>query len=107
MSNLGFEVLFHPEARLELAQAMEYYRAISPTLGREFYEEFKLVIRDVMDFPEASRQVSAIGVRRKQMNRFPYGLLYVIDPDAIYVVAVAHERRHPDYRKYRLEEPGR
>jgi predicted nucleotidyltransferase len=55
MSNLGFEVLFHPEARLELAQAMEYYRAISPTLSREFYEAFKTVIQDLTEFPEASR----------------------------------------------------
>jgi toxin ParE1/3/4 len=107
MSNLGFEVLFHPEARLELAQAIEYYRAISALLSREFYEEFKLVIQDVTEFPESARQVSDIGVRRKQMSRFPYALFYVIDPDALYVVAVAHERRHPDYWKYRLEEPRR
>jgi toxin ParE1/3/4 len=107
MSNLGFEVLFHPEARLELAQAIEYYRAISPKLSREFYEAFRLVIQDVTDFPEASKQVSELGVRRKGMSRFPYALFYVIDPDALYVVAVAHERRHPDYWKYRLEEPGR
>ena len=107
MSNLGFDVLVHPEARLELAQAIEYYRAVSPRLSREFYEEFREVINDMIEFPESSRQVSDIGVRRKRMMKFPYNLLYIIDPDAIYVVAVAHERRHPDYWKHRLEEPGR
>jgi hypothetical protein len=44
MSSLGFDVLFHPEAKLELAHAVEYYRAISPTLSREFYEAFTVVI---------------------------------------------------------------
>lgn len=31
------------------------------------------------------------------LSRFPYKLLYAIEPDHIYIIAVAHLHRAPDY----------
>jgi hypothetical protein len=31
------------------------------------------------------------------VHRFPYGLLYRVDPEEVIVLAVAHLHRHPTY----------
>jgi hypothetical protein len=107
MSNPALNKLFHPEARLEFIQASEYYRVISPVLGRDFVENVELEGNDIVEFPELYPVVHPSGARRKTMRRFPYHLVYLVDPDAIYFIAVANVRRHPDYWVYRLDEPGR
>ncbi len=46
--------------------------------------------------------ISAQGVRRKVLARFPYSLLYLEGPDYIRIVAVMHHRRRPGYWVERL-----
>ncbi|MCZ6674550.1 MAG: type II toxin-antitoxin system RelE/ParE family toxin [Verrucomicrobia bacterium] len=41
--------------------------------------------------------------RRHLLARFPYGIIYRIDDDVIYVVAVMHLKRNPGYWKNRKE----
>jgi hypothetical protein len=36
------------------------------------------------------------------MRRFPYGVIYTIDPQGILIVAVAHLHRHPTYWRSRV-----
>ena len=36
-------------------------------------------------------------IRRLVLTRFPYKLLYSIEPDHLYVLAVAHQHRRPSY----------
>jgi len=40
-------------------------------------------------------------VRRCLVNRFPFGVLYSVEPTSIFVIAVMHHRRRPDYWKNR------
>jgi plasmid stabilization system protein ParE len=42
---------------------------------------------------------TALGLsyRKLRVRRFPYNLIYRIEPDGVLVVAVAHHRRKPDY----------
>ena len=35
--------------------------------------------------------------RRYLVQRFPYGLIYVVQEDVIYIAAVMHLKRKPDY----------
>ena len=39
----------------------------------------------------------AEGLRRVQMRRFPYGLIYGVQPGLLVIVAVAHLHREPTY----------
>ncbi len=102
MSELSYDSLFHPEARLELLNAIEYYRKRSPELARDFYEKVNEAINELLEFPESSPLIHPIGVRRKVMQRFPYNVLYTADPDVLYIVAIAHQKRRPDYWLQRL-----
>lgn len=42
-------------------------------------------------------------VRRYVMNRFPYTLRYVLRADEVWIVAVSHQHRRPDYWAERIK----
>ena len=91
---------FHPQAEAELLDAISYYEECEPGLGEEFSLEVFSTVQNILSYPEAW---PALGedVRRCLVNRFPYGVLYSIEPDRIYLLAVMHLHRHPDYWKNR------
>jgi toxin ParE1/3/4 len=41
-------------------------------------------------------------IRRVLANRFPYGIPYAPRPNTIYILAVMHLKRRPDYWRDRL-----
>ena len=41
-------------------------------------------------------------VHRCLVHRFPYGILYCIEPDVVHILAVMNLHRDPDYWKHRL-----
>jgi hypothetical protein len=55
----------------------------------------------VADYPFMWPEVD-VEVRRCLVHRFPYGVLYSIEPDGIFILAVMHLNRDPDYWKHRL-----
>jgi plasmid stabilization system protein ParE len=42
------------------------------------------------------------GTRRFVLQRFPFSVVYLDDPDTVNIVAVAHSKRKPGYWKKRL-----
>lgn len=68
---------------------------------------FDAALEEILEFPEAWPQIEGTFVRTRQLRGFPYSIIYVNDPDAVYILAVAHQRREPLYWQRRLEEPGR
>lgn len=42
--------------------------------------------------------------RRLNLNRFSHAIIYREYDDVVYVIAVTHEKRHPDYWKYRIAD---
>ena len=66
-------------------------------LGEALEEEVRSAVGMILEFPEASPVVTPEGARRKNLRRFPYSFYYVIEPDVIRIMAVAHQRRLPGY----------
>lgn len=95
------KVTFHPEADAEVTEAARYYETGSPGLGFSFLMELQASIEQILTNPKAYQLVGA-EVRRKPLRRFPYSLIYAIEPDRIRVVAVAHQKRRPHYWRSRL-----
>jgi toxin ParE1/3/4 len=91
---------FHPEAEEEFKAAIDYYEAREPGLGYDFSAEVFTAIQNILHIPGAWPAI-AEDVRRCLINRFPYGVLYSIEQSGIFVLAVMHLRRHPDYWKSR------
>ena len=91
---------FHPEAEAELVEAVAFYERAEPSLGEEFSLEVRAAMRNVLSYPNAWPALEG-GVRRCLVNRFPYGILYSVEPDRIFVLAVMHLHRRPGYWKER------
>ncbi|MGZ4994996.1 MAG: type II toxin-antitoxin system RelE/ParE family toxin [Methylobacter sp.] len=94
-------VLFHPDAETELNAAIDYYEDIEKGLGYDFSLEVLSALERIIAFPKAWTFIED-GVRRSLVRRFPYGILYAEEKDKIYIVAVMHLHRDPEYWKHKI-----
>ncbi len=73
----------------------------SSGLGDRFLAEVKSATRTIEEYPEIAPIVD-LGVRAKLLVRFPYSLMYVVDENELFILAVAHQSRRPAYWADRL-----
>lgn len=95
-------VRFLRPAIRELREAVRYYDGHRPELGDEFLAEVKASLERVKAFPTAWHPLGP-ELRRCQLHRFPYGLIYEADAEGILILAVAHLHRAPDFWRSRTE----
>jgi plasmid stabilization system protein ParE len=93
---------FLPEADEEFREAARYYESEAPGVGLAFIVEVHKAVTAIVDTPLAVQVVRG-NLHRKVLNHFPYNILYSIEPDKIVVVAVAHQRKRPNYWRSRLK----
>ena len=82
----------HPLVRADLQSAYDWYEDELPGLGREFREEFYRAYRKLRQ-GSLLYAVRFSGIRRVNLNRFPYGIFYIVKPEEIRVLAVLHGSR--------------
>ena len=90
------DVIFDKLAKLELDDASQYYELQLPGLGIRFEEEVKRGIRRILEYPNAWI-IEKGDIRRYVLHRFPYKILYSIEKTHIYIIAIAHGHRRPNY----------
>lgn len=93
-------VSFHPEAAAEFDEAFDYYEDCQLGLGQQLAQEVEAAIQLVQDYPLAWAMVDG-SVRRMLIRRFPFGLLYSVNQDEIFILAVMRLNREPNYWKNR------
>ena len=86
--------VFHPEADEEYAEAALYYTRISPELGGRFFDEVERLIREVRRQPNRFRLFDP-PARRHFADVFPYAVIYLDQPERVWIVAVMHLKREP------------
>lgn len=95
-------VIFSPEARAEFDEAVQYHDQQRHGLGDDLRAEIREFLprlqRSPLTFP-----VERGDIRRPILARFPYKLLYSVESDHVYIIAVAHRRRAPGYWVDRTE----
>ena len=80
----------------EMHAASHYYEDCQIGLGNRFLDEVLLTGQRIAENPEAWPIISG-RIRRCLMNRFPFGMLFRVEAERIYVLAVMHLRREPNY----------
>ena len=90
------KVIFSKYAKLELEDATHYYELEFESLGRRFKEEVRKAVMRISEYPEAW-SVERGDVRKCLLHKFPFKLLYSIEDDYIFIIAIAHQHRIPDY----------
>jgi toxin ParE1/3/4 len=93
---VSLPVLFRPNAATELTEAWDWYEARREGLGDEFATCIEAAIAQAARTPDVNPRVHG-EVRRALVRRFPYGVFYLIEGQALLVLAVAHVRRQPGY----------
>ncbi len=94
---------FHPEAEIELADAIQYYTAeAGPEVATEFLDKISSAVEAIANHPYRCSYWSKTEARRFVIRRYPYALFYVVVPAGTRVLAVAHTSRRPGYWKSRL-----
>ncbi len=93
-------VSFHPEAKTEMFESAVYYQDKSPGLGFDFINDIENTIIDVERFPFSGVLIED-GIRRKLVRKFPFAVLYKINGIEIYILAIMHLNKKPEYWKNR------
>lgn len=93
--------VFHPKADAEYAEAAQHYAEISPALGGRFYDEIEELIAEIRAAPRRFRAFDS-PARRHLAHNFPYAIIYLDEPDRVWIVAVMPLKRKPGYWKQRL-----
>ena len=90
------KVIFNEIAVDELRDAERFYNLEHSGLGSELKEEVKKSIERVRKYPFAFPPVHQ-EIRAVILHRFSYKLFYSIELDHIYIIAIAHQHRQPEY----------
>jgi plasmid stabilization system protein ParE len=94
---LVHQVIFSRAASAELIEAQAWYEKEAPGWGRRFRHEVDAVIECVSASPQQYSMIYK-NVRRALLRRFPYALLFVIEPDdTLLVIACFHGSRDPQH----------
>ena len=91
------------EAKAEAREAALFYEACRPGLGQDFTRAVEDALKQIEERPRLWRRFKG-RFRRFILRRFPYALVYTIERDCLYVVAVMHAKRKPDYWLTRVRE---
>lgn len=97
------DVVFHSMASAEYAAAVVRYAQTSSRVAKRFELEVEKALSLISDFPESAPRLDA-AYRFTKLDRFPFALIYKVTPTGIFVAAVAHTSRSPDYWRDRDEE---
>lgn len=93
-------VLLH-EAEIEFWETVTYYEKQEAGLGVRFKEELDRQMEKIATNPEIPR-LRPGGYRRANFARFTHYLAYIIRGEVIWIVAVCHARRRPEFWKDRF-----
>ncbi|MFV0337146.1 MAG: type II toxin-antitoxin system RelE/ParE family toxin [Chthoniobacterales bacterium] len=91
---------FHPEALAEFDSAAAFYADRQQGLEVRFINAVEMAISRICDAPERWNRFDG-DIRRYLVHVFPYAVLYSVEGDLIYILAVMHCARKPDYWKTR------
>lgn len=94
------ELSLHPEALAELEAAIDWYQARSPDAAKKFADEVEHTLESIADQPKSFARYDddhffAI------LQRFPYSVVFRVHEGQLFIVAIAHASRSPNYWHHR------
>ncbi len=89
-------LIFSESAKVEVQHAASHYESEVEGLGKAFISYIENSVEEIERFPLASRVIRQ-DFRRFLVPRFPYGIIYRVESDQIFVAAVMHLKRRPFY----------
>lgn len=97
--------IFHDKAQAEFDVTIAYYEQQETGLGLRFHLEVERAVDLIERHPQIGSSYKSTAFRRYVLGRFPHIVFYFELPDVIWIAAIAHSKRKPDYWKNRETEP--
>jgi toxin ParE1/3/4 len=99
---VSLRVRFHPLAEADLVEAWSWYEERQPGLGDRLVRAIRTALDMAARWPSSGTPViegpdGEVVERRITTSGFPYLLRYRMIDETIVVMAVYHQRRHPDF----------
>ena len=89
-----------PGARRDIREAEEWYWRSSPEASDGFLVEVGRAFSLIKDAPDRW-PLFRRGARRFILERYPFSVVYRLDGFTVWVLAVAHAKRRPEYWRRR------
>lgn len=90
------KLILHTAIRRDLREIVGRYDRVSDRAGDQFVAEFNAALDRIQTNPEHFHFITS-RLRRCNLKRFPYNIIYDVQGSTIRVVVVRHNRRHPDF----------
>jgi hypothetical protein len=89
-------IRFHELAGKELLVARDYYDDLVYRLGEKFVVEVEKCLNIIKTNPLAYPVIKQ-SVRKAVVIKFLFSILYRVNDDVIYILAIMHQKRNPKY----------
>lgn len=91
------DIVYHHQIKRDLRTALAYYDAEGGSrLGDRFFDEVEAAVARVNENPKGCH-FAADGVRRAELDSFPYHFLYEEDGSRVWFLVLRHDRQHPRF----------
>ena len=98
---MTYNLELHELAEEELWNAVDYYDEKRHRLGKEFACELQTFMKTIRGHP-AHFPIVKDNIRKCVLKRFPYIVVFEIQEDTVFVLAIFHTSRNPDLWEKRL-----
>jgi hypothetical protein len=95
------KVIFGRQFQTGLLKEEMKYRQISDRLASAFRGRIAGLVREIVQ-TKGGDHVGPHGFPCRRTKPFPFYVYYQIRADALYILGLVHERRHPDFLKKQL-----
>lgn len=90
-------IVWQDHAKTEFKEAVQYYRTnAGDVLANDFRDEVRHMTRQLLEHPKIGSRIDH-EIRRYPLHRHPFDIVYRLMPEAIIMVALAHQSRRPGY----------
>lgn len=91
-----------PEAREEIAQALDYFDQRSFDQCAQFSEAIAAALLRIRENPSSSIR-DDFGMRAHLMTRYHFRIIFDVQDDVLVVVAFVHDRQRPGFWRSRTD----
>lgn len=97
---MSHRLIVRPLAEADISRAFRWYEAEYRGLGLQFLEALDEGFERISESPLHYAEIVG-GIRRKLLNKFPFGIFFVFENEEVRVLAVLRQAQSPDIWKGR------
>ena len=91
-------VLRSPQARADIEDALDYYQLEAPHMVSAFLDALENAVNHIQrapgtGSPRYAQDLGLAGMRFWGLNKFPFSLFYIEQPDHLWVIRLVHMSR--------------